>query len=248
MTASLPQATRELAADLARLRRAASDPQCAAWLGLAAPGATLPGGARVPAICHELDPVQAAFNLGVMLGWEPASRQAASRLPVAAMHDVCVAALLATGDWHARRQRVLAGRLPTLGELLHQLAAHDAAPSTAAAVAAVIRLVQPHSNTNVDVDAHAAAHAAVIEATPPALATPLQQALDVGLRASQAARIALLCLRQQATAPDPLRRAASLPEALAADASAVTLLEAVADGGIVDDLPIDAFITRLCGT
>ena len=247
MAAPLPQATRDLAADLARLRRAAADPHCAAWLGLAAPGATLPGGARVPALCHELDPVQAAFNLGVMLGWEPASR-----LPAAAMHDVCVAALLAAGDWHARRQRVLAARLPTLGELRQQLAAHDAAPSTAAAVAAVIRLLQPHSDANVD--AHA--DAAVIEVAPPASATPLQQALDVGLRAAQAARIALLCLRQQgsvaqfppSSAPGLPPRAPSLPDALAADATGATLLEAVAGGGIVDDLPIDAFITRLCGT
>lgn len=245
MTAPLLQATRDLAADLARLRRAAADPHCAAWLGLAAPGATLPGGARVPALCHEIDPVQAAFNLGVMLGWEPVSR-----LPAAAMHDVCVAALLASGDWHARRQRVLAARLPTVGELLHQVAAHDAAPSAAAAVAAVIRLVQPHP------DADAVAAAAVIESAAPAPATPLQQALEVGQRAAQAARIALLCLRQQgsvdqsppSSAPGPLPRAPSLPHALAADASAATLLEAVAAGGIVDDLPIDAFITRLCGT
>lgn len=247
MRSPVLQAARDIAADLARIQRAAAEPQCVAWLGLAAPGATLPGGARVPGLCLELDPVQAAFNLGVMLAWAPASRE-----PAVGPHGVCVAALLAAGDWHARRQRVLAATLPTFGDLLRELAAHDAAPSAAAAVAAVIRLICG----DVDTGAVAIAEVAVIEPPRSAPATPLQQALDVGQRASQVARLALLCLRQpafsaqisQATAPGPLGRAASLPEALAADASAATLLEAVASGGIVDDLPIDAFITRLCGT
>ena len=246
---SLPtlQAARDVAADLARIQRAAADPQCVAWLGLAAPGATLPGGARVPGLCLELDPVQAAFNLGLLLAWAPASRE-----PASAMHDVCVAALFAAGDWHARRQRVRAAMVPTLGDLLRVLAAHDAAPSAAAAVAAVMRLV----HGNVDAGAVAIAEAAVIEPPRSVPATPLQQALDVGQRASQVARLALLCLRQpafaaqvpQSTVSGPIGRAAPLPEALAADASGATLLEAVASGGIVDDLPMDAFITRLCGT
>lgn len=235
MTDPTLQAARDLAADLARMQRAAADPRCAAWLGLAAPGATLPGGARVPGLCHEIDPVQAAFNLGVMLAWEPASHERAVREPASAMHAVCVAALLAAGDWHARRQRVLAARLPTLGELLRQLAGHDAAPSAVAATAAVIRLVRADDNANADATARLAASAAAIELPQSAPATPLLHALDVGHRASQTVRIALLCQRQHefaahAAAPGP------------------ALLEALTDGGIVDDLPIDAFITRLCGT
>ena len=69
MRSPVLQAARDIAADLARIQRAAAEPQCVAWLGLAAPGATLPGGARVPGLCLELDPVQAAFNIGTMVRW-----------------------------------------------------------------------------------------------------------------------------------------------------------------------------------
>jgi 2-methylcitrate dehydratase len=33
------------------------------------PGAVMPGGARVPGLSYELDPVQAAFNIGAMIRW-----------------------------------------------------------------------------------------------------------------------------------------------------------------------------------
>ncbi len=44
-------------------------PACAKLLGPAVPGALLAGGARVPGTGYELDPVQAAFNLGAMIRW-----------------------------------------------------------------------------------------------------------------------------------------------------------------------------------
>jgi 2-methylcitrate dehydratase len=45
-------------------------PACARVLGPVVPGATLPGlGARVPGTAHELEPVQAAFNIGAMVRW-----------------------------------------------------------------------------------------------------------------------------------------------------------------------------------
>jgi 2-methylcitrate dehydratase len=45
-------------------------PACARLLGPVVPGATLPGrGARVPGTAHELEPVQAAFNIGAMVRW-----------------------------------------------------------------------------------------------------------------------------------------------------------------------------------
>src|SRR5207302_6339623 len=45
-------------------------PACVKLLGPIVPGATLPGrGARVPGTSHELDPVQAAFNIGAMVRW-----------------------------------------------------------------------------------------------------------------------------------------------------------------------------------
>ncbi|SDN02481.1 2-methylcitrate dehydratase [Paenibacillus sp. yr247] len=44
-------------------------PDCAKHLGPIVPGATLPGGARVPGTRYELDPVHAAFNIGCMIRW-----------------------------------------------------------------------------------------------------------------------------------------------------------------------------------
>jgi 2-methylcitrate dehydratase len=49
---------------------ALSYPACVKLLGPVVHGATLPRrGARVPGTSHELDPVQAAFNLGAMIRW-----------------------------------------------------------------------------------------------------------------------------------------------------------------------------------
>lgn len=44
-------------------------PECVKHLGPLVPGANLPGGVRVPGTCHELDPVQAAYNIGVQVRW-----------------------------------------------------------------------------------------------------------------------------------------------------------------------------------
>lgn len=43
--------------------------ECTKLLGPVVPGALLPGGARVPGTHYELDPVQAAFNIGTMIRW-----------------------------------------------------------------------------------------------------------------------------------------------------------------------------------
>jgi 2-methylcitrate dehydratase len=44
-------------------------PACRRLLGPLVPGAVLPGGARVPGTAYELDPVQAAFNIGCLIRW-----------------------------------------------------------------------------------------------------------------------------------------------------------------------------------
>ena len=44
-------------------------PACRKLLGPVVPGAVLAGGARVPGTSFELDPVQAAFNIGAMIRW-----------------------------------------------------------------------------------------------------------------------------------------------------------------------------------
>ena len=44
-------------------------PECTNQLGPIVPGALLPDGARVPGTAWQLDPVQAAFNIGAMIRW-----------------------------------------------------------------------------------------------------------------------------------------------------------------------------------
>src|SRR5690348_16144538 len=54
---------------LATAMMAMKFPECVKHLGPLVPGATLPGGARVPGTSHELDPVQAAFAIGTQIRW-----------------------------------------------------------------------------------------------------------------------------------------------------------------------------------
>jgi 2-methylcitrate dehydratase len=44
-------------------------PACTKMLGPIVPGAEIPGGARVPGMSYELDPVRAAWNIGAMVRW-----------------------------------------------------------------------------------------------------------------------------------------------------------------------------------
>jgi 2-methylcitrate dehydratase len=44
-------------------------PACTKLMGPVVPGAVMPGGSRVPGTSFELDPVQAAFNIGAMIRW-----------------------------------------------------------------------------------------------------------------------------------------------------------------------------------
>ena len=48
---------------------ALSYPACTKLLGPIVPGTVVPHGAKVPGTPHQLDPVQAAFNLGAMIRW-----------------------------------------------------------------------------------------------------------------------------------------------------------------------------------
>src|SRR6516225_2643063 len=44
-------------------------PACTKRLGPIVPGTIVPHGARVPGTVYQLDPVQAAFNIGTMIRW-----------------------------------------------------------------------------------------------------------------------------------------------------------------------------------
>jgi 2-methylcitrate dehydratase len=48
---------------------ALSYPACTKLLGPVVPGTTVPNGAKVPGTSFQLDPVQAAFNIGAMIRW-----------------------------------------------------------------------------------------------------------------------------------------------------------------------------------
>ncbi|HYO26313.1 MAG TPA: 2-methylcitrate dehydratase, partial [Lacipirellulaceae bacterium] len=54
---------------LACMFQALDHAACVKLLGPVVPGASLPGGARVPGTSYELDPVQAAFNIGTLVRW-----------------------------------------------------------------------------------------------------------------------------------------------------------------------------------
>ncbi|NND65346.1 MAG: 2-methylcitrate dehydratase, partial [Gammaproteobacteria bacterium] len=58
-----------LADSIACMFQAHDYPACTKLLGPIVPGATLPGGARVPGTAYELDPTQAAFNIGALVRW-----------------------------------------------------------------------------------------------------------------------------------------------------------------------------------
>jgi 2-methylcitrate dehydratase len=96
--------------------QALSFPACTRMLGPVVAGATMAGGARVPGTSYELDPVQAAFNVGAMIRWLD-------------FNDTWLAAewghpsdnlggILAVADWLARRSAAEGGRAPTVRDVL----------------------------------------------------------------------------------------------------------------------------------
>ncbi|MBA3599296.1 MAG: bifunctional 2-methylcitrate dehydratase/aconitate hydratase [Methylibium sp.] len=84
-------------------------PACTKLLGPVVPGTVVPHGAKVPGTQHQLDPIQAAFNIGTMIRWLD-------------FNDTWLAAewghpsdnlggILATADWLSRNA-VAAGKKP----------------------------------------------------------------------------------------------------------------------------------------
>jgi 2-methylcitrate dehydratase len=91
-------------------------PACTKLMGPVVPGATMPGGARVPGTSYELDPVTAAFNIGAMIRWLD-------------FNDTWLAAewghpsdnlggILAVADYVARRNAALGRPVPTVRDVL----------------------------------------------------------------------------------------------------------------------------------
>ena len=97
---------------------------CTKLLGPIVPGTLVPDGAKVPGTSHQLDPVQAAFNIGIMIRWLD-------------FNDTWLAAewghpsdnlggILATADWLSRNA-IAANRQPlTMLDVLHaQIKAYE---------------------------------------------------------------------------------------------------------------------------
>src|SRR5512138_681072 len=95
-------------------------PACTKLMGPVVPGAVLAGGARVPGTSYELDPVQAAFNIGAMIRWLD-------------FNDTWLAAewghpsdnlggILATADWLSRNQQQ---KIPMKDVLTAMIKAHE---------------------------------------------------------------------------------------------------------------------------
>ena len=91
-------------------------PACTKLLGPLVPGTIVPNGAKVPGTQLQLDPVQAAFNIGAMNRWLD-------------FNDTWLAAewghpsdnlggLLAVADWQARKASAEGRRAPTVRDLL----------------------------------------------------------------------------------------------------------------------------------
>lgn len=91
-------------------------PACVQRLGPTVPGATFPGGARVPGTSLELEPVQAAYNIGLLLrGFAADDGTLAGGI---GHPSDSLGALLAIADYRARQAILTGGVPPTMRDVL----------------------------------------------------------------------------------------------------------------------------------
>ena len=77
-------------------------PDCARLLGPIVPGTATPHGARVPATRFQLDPVQAAFNIGILIRWLDYNDTFCGETVVHPSDTW--GAILAAADWRSRQR------------------------------------------------------------------------------------------------------------------------------------------------
>lgn len=94
---------------LAAAFQALQHPACVGLLGPVVPGATMTFGARVPGTSYQLDPVQAAFSFGTIIGWLDQCDTALTTGELNAVH--MLGALLPVADYQARKA-LAEGRAP----------------------------------------------------------------------------------------------------------------------------------------
>ncbi len=91
-------------------------PECVKHLGPLVPGAGMAGGARVPGTNYELDPAQAAYNIGVQIRWLDFND---TWLAAEWGHPSDnLGAILAVGDYLSRKAEREHGKMPTVRDLL----------------------------------------------------------------------------------------------------------------------------------
>ena len=204
---------------LTRLLRSLREPECMRFLGPVVPGATMAFGARVPGTSYVLDPVQAAFNVGMLI-------HAADPIePAFSSEGACFAdtlgAVLPVADFLSR-QAVTDGRpVATVQGLLRvsikareiqrrlgRASDLDRAGCVLAASAAVSAAMFGGSRGHVE----AALAIALQRARPGRPAIDLRERWGAGEAVSHGVRLALLALAGPPTehdvAPGPGRQAA----------------------------------------
>ncbi|HXU52131.1 MAG TPA: MmgE/PrpD family protein, partial [Casimicrobiaceae bacterium] len=99
-------------------------PACTKLLGPIVPGTVVPNGARVPGTSYQLDPVQAAFNLGAMVRWLDFND---TWLAAEWGHPSDnLGAVLAVSDYLSRRRVAEGGQSLTVRDVLHgMIKAHE---------------------------------------------------------------------------------------------------------------------------
>ena len=104
--------------------RSLQDPACSKLLGPLVPGATMAFGARVPGTSYQLDPVQAAFNIGTSVSWLHANDPA---LATASGHLAdSLGAIVAVADFRARKAIAEGDSPPRVRDLFDALiGAHE---------------------------------------------------------------------------------------------------------------------------
>ena len=91
-------------------------PECVKHLGPLVPGASMAGGARVPGTSHELDPAQAAYNIGVQVRWLDFND---TWLAAEWGHPSDnLGAILAVGDYLSRKAEREHGKMITVRDVL----------------------------------------------------------------------------------------------------------------------------------
>ncbi len=113
-------------------------PACTKLLGPVVPGTTIINGARVPGTSYELDPVQAAFNIGTMVRWLDFND---TWLAAEWGHPSDnLGAILAVTDWIARHK---AASVP-LSAFNSQLSALNSQPSVPTVRDILVAMVRAH--------------------------------------------------------------------------------------------------------